>query len=190
MKVLGGKEGGRRLRSVPNNSVRPTTARVKKSLFDMILVRFDIEGWRVLDLFGGSGSLGIEALSRGAGRVVFVEKAHKTIVALRQNLKELGLTEKADIVRSDVIDYLRTLSATPTALPFDLIFCDPPYKFDQWPEIFEYLPRDAILVVESDRAIELPPQWKAFRSKSYGRTVVALVCYEEGEGDSLGGLLD
>jgi 16S rRNA (guanine966-N2)-methyltransferase len=121
MRVTGGELGGRRL-VAPPSGVRPTADRVREALFARLS---DLDGVCVLDLYAGTGALGIEALSRGAERAVFVERSHASLAALRRNLRTLELDERARVVRGDVRSALRRLSGE--GLRFDLVLADPPY---------------------------------------------------------------
>jgi len=121
MRVITGSARGRVLKALSGDSVRPTGDRAKEGIFSA--VQFDIEGRRVLDLFAGSGQLGIEALSRGAAEAVFVDADAAAAATVRENLLTTGLGENAQVVRSDAIAYLRTCADT-----FGLIFIDPPYQ--------------------------------------------------------------
>ena len=120
MRVITGLARGRRLETLPGDNTRPTGEKVKESLFSAI--QFDIEGRRVLDLFAGSGQLGIEALSRGASGCVFVDKNTDAVKIIRQNLQHTNLAEKAQVLGTDALAYL-----TRPGDRFDLVFLDPPY---------------------------------------------------------------
>lgn len=173
VRVTGGVLGGRRLRA-PREGARPTADRVREALF----ARLDVEGARVLDLFAGSGALGIEALSRGAEHAVFVERAPRSLAALRANLAELALGARAEIVAGDVLRALRRLEAT--GQRFDLVLLDPPYASDEAAGALEalarseLLPEGAIVVVESSR--HRPPPVVAglepIDERRYGDTLV------------------
>jgi 16S rRNA (guanine966-N2)-methyltransferase len=124
MRVVAGRLGGRRLRSVPGEDTRPTTDRARATLFDWIGA--GIEGAAVLDLFAGTGAVGIEALSRGAARASFVERSRRALVALERNLAELELTGRSRVVRADALRALGRLRAE--GQRFDWIFADPPWS--------------------------------------------------------------
>ena len=121
MRVVGGRLGGRRLRAVPGRDTRPTSDRVRESLFGILGER--VEGARVLDLFAGTGALAIEALSRGATGAVLVEQAAPAVDVIRANLDALDLTGAAKVRRTRAETYLRTQRDG----PFDLVLLDPPY---------------------------------------------------------------
>ncbi len=126
MRVIAGKAKGRKLRSVPGPGTRPITDRAKSALFSIL--GGDVAGSRFLDLFAGTGQVGIEALSRGAQEAVFVEKGSRALRTIRTNLELTGLTEGARIVRADVFQYL----LTPPEEGFDYIYVAPPQYRGLW----------------------------------------------------------
>lgn len=133
MRLTGGMERGRRIRAPRGLGTRPTAAKVREALFNIL---GPPPGGAVLDLFAGTGALGIEALSRGAARAVFVERDRQALLALRDNLKELGLADRSVVVAADVKTGLRRLSASlsPQAHEedrFSWVFLDPPYAMDK-----------------------------------------------------------
>jgi 16S rRNA (guanine966-N2)-methyltransferase len=129
-----------------------------------------LEGASVLDAFAGSGALGIEALSRGAGAATFVDSDPRAIAAVRANLGVLGaLAARATVVRSDTLRYLDG------APPFDVVLADPPYAYRDWePFLRDIAPRCATLVAETARAWEPDGAWETVKVKRYGDTVVAV----------------
>ena len=176
MRVITGKARGVSLKTPDGMATRPTSDRVKEALFSVI--QFDIPGSRVLDLFGGTGQLGIEALSRGAKSAVFVDAAESACKLIQDNLKKTKLAEDAKVVRSDYMEYLRRCKET-----FDIIFLDPPYA-----EVFlenslnfiseiDILQTNGIIVTERPLDKELPWDFPGFtRSKDYkyGNTLITL----------------
>jgi 16S rRNA (guanine(966)-N(2))-methyltransferase RsmD len=122
MRVVAGRLRGRALKAPPGDRTRPTGARVKEALFSILA---DVQGFGVLDLYAGSGALGIEALSRGAARAVFVEEARPALACLRENLSALGLVGEAQVIASRVQS---ARSALARHGPFDLVLCDPPWR--------------------------------------------------------------
>jgi 16S rRNA (guanine966-N2)-methyltransferase len=122
MRVITGTARGRRLKELQGMETRPTTDKVKESLFSII--QFDIEGRRVLDLFAGTGQLGIEALSRGAAEAVFVDRRPDAVRLVQENLALCGFTDRARVKSGDALAYLKS------GEKFDLIFLDPPYAAD------------------------------------------------------------
>ncbi len=133
MRVISGSAKGRRLKGLPGWATRPITDRVKTALFDILGP--SIAGARVLDLFAGTGSVGIEALSRGAAEGVFVEKDPRAIRVLQENLRQTGLADRARVVRADVFAFLRSGAAE----PFDLIYIAPPQYRGWWRRTLELL---------------------------------------------------
>lgn len=121
MRVITGSARGMRLETLPGNDVRPTTDKVKESIFNII--QFQIEGRRVLDLFAGSGQLGIEALSRGAAQAVFVDVSRSSIEVIRRNLQHTRLDKNARVINADFASYLKGKIE-----PFDVALLDPPYS--------------------------------------------------------------
>lgn len=125
MRIIAGTYGGRTLSTLRDNSIRPTTDRAKQTIFDILSHRIDFDGIEVLDLFAGSGSLGLEAISRGARSVIFVEKSRQSIGMLEKNIAALGCAEQCTIHQADVFWYLKN-----TRHAFDLVFVDPPYALE------------------------------------------------------------
>ena len=156
MRVTGGRLGGRRL-VAPPTGVRPTADRVREALFARLL---DLDGVCALDLYAGTGALGIEALSRGAAHVVFVERSHASVNALRRNLRTLELDECTRVVRGEVSGALRRLAGE--GLCFDLVLADPPYEDTAIADALgllvsgHLLAPDAVVVVERSRRHPLP----------------------------------
>ncbi len=170
MRVVAGVAGGRRLATPAGRSVRPTSDRVREAMFNALTSLGAIEGARVVDLFAGSGALGVEALSRGATDATFVDHDPEALAVVRANLVATGLEASARLVRSDVH---RFLAAAPGR--FDLALADPPYRFDDraWSELLGALDAE-LAVLESDRSIDTGPRWDPLRVKRYGATVVTL----------------
>ena len=156
MRVTGGRLGGRRL-VAPPSGVRPTADRVREALFARL---HDLDGARVLDLYAGTGALGIEALSRGAAHVVFVERSNASLAALRRNLLALELDDCTRVVRGDVRSALRRIADE--QMRFDLVLADPPYADAALAEPLALLVTggllapDATVVVERSRRHPLP----------------------------------
>lgn len=160
MRVIAGDARGRKLSAPRGLATRPTLARVRESMFSRLSVRLDFQDLRVLDLFAGTGSLGIEALSRGAGRVTFVEAARPALAALKRNLEALGFVGRARVLRNDVIHALEILSGEGGS--FDLVLLDPPYR-KGWgdkvlPRLMEFnlLSDDGWVATEVSRLEEAP----------------------------------
>jgi 16S rRNA (guanine966-N2)-methyltransferase len=165
---VAGTARGRRLVAPPGRDTRPTSDRVRESIFNALHSLGAIEGAIAADLFAGSGALGIEALSRGAEHCTFVERDRGALGAIRSNLDAAGVADRASVVEGDVGDALGRIG------PVDLALADPPYAFDTWGSLLDRL--DAgIVVIESDRVVTLPPSWVSVREKQYGGTVVLIV---------------
>ena len=178
MRVVGGEARGRRLAAPPGRGTRPTSDRVREAIFDMLGSLDAVAGAVVADLFAGSGALGIEALSRGAESVTFVESDQRTVEVIRGNLVGTGLDgPRVRIVVANVLGWAATPDSGPG--PFDLILADPPYAFDGWPALLGRL-RDGplgpggLLALEMGAEIDLGAGWEVLRLKHYGSTVVVL----------------
>jgi 16S rRNA (guanine966-N2)-methyltransferase len=176
VRVIAGALGGRRLKAPRGTTTRPTSDRVKEALFALL---GDVAGARVLDLFAGAGGLGIEAVSRGAARAVFVERDQRALRALRHNLDSLGLdAARAEVRPGEVLAALRT--ARGRAETYDLVFIDPPYSraSDLGHELSLLVPPllepEARIVVESDRRSPLQLQAQLERERTYGDTSIMI----------------
>ncbi len=176
MRVIAGNLGGRRLRTAAGRGTRPTSERVREALFSMLA---DVEGLTVLDLFAGSGALGIEALSRGAASAVFVEHDAGALGALRANLDALGLDPaRASVRRRDAAGALR--SARNDGETYDLVLIDPPYaRAPDWGAelsrtLAPLLAPDARVVSESDRRAPLDLDLPLTRERRYGDTLIRI----------------
>jgi 16S rRNA (guanine966-N2)-methyltransferase len=173
VRVIGGTCRGRPLRAPAGTATRPTADRVREAVFDVLGSIDPPAEARVLDLFAGSGAMGIEALSRGAASAVFVDKAPAALAAIRANLASLGLEQRARVVRADVLSWLARSAAGDRPGPFDLVLCDPPYDFERWPALLDLLDVP-LAVLESSLPVELPPPWEVVRHKRYGGTLVTV----------------
>ena len=172
MRVIAGTARGRRLVAPAGQGTRPTSDRVREATFNALVSLGALEGAVVLDLFAGSGALGIEALSRGAERCTFVEVDRAARQAVTTNLTTCGFGSRAAIVAGPAQRHLAELARSGEVV--DLALLDPPYDFDGWGELFAALPAD-LAVVESRGPIDRPEGWERLRSKSYGRTHVAIL---------------
>ncbi len=173
MRVVGGESRGRRLSAPVGDHVRPTSDRVREAIFDILFSLGGVEGLRVADLFAGTGALGIEALSRGAASVTFIDRDPLSVTAIRENLVSAGMggaesDGDATVVRADVDSWVAS-----TASQFDLVLCDPPYDFTAWEPLLTRLPGE-LVVLES--GVELPSfeSWDVLRSRRYGGTIVTV----------------
>jgi len=168
MRVVAGTARGRKLQAPPGRDVRPTGDRVREAMFNALGSLGAIDGARVLDLFAGTGALGIEALSRGAASATFVDQDRAAAATVRANLEALGLAAEAEVVQADASRWLDSNDSE-----FDLALLDPPYAFDGWDDLLARVPAP-LVVVESDRAVGPPDGWHVLREKRYGDTVVTI----------------
>ena len=187
MRVIGGRSRGRRLAAKLPKSVRPTSDRVRESIFDILGSQGGIDGLRVIDLFCGSGALGVEALSRGATSATFVDLDADALDAVRRNLTAVGLAD-ADVtlVRAALPGWLRTGSGSPnrgTGHAYDLALCDPPYDYADWPALLEALDAGTV-VMESSSPIAPPDTWVVAKERRYGGTLITVAHHRGGAGDS------
>ena len=176
MRVISGTAKGRKLKEPQGFDIRPTSDMVKESIFNII--QFDIEGRVVLDLFAGTGQLGIEALSRGADRVVFVDSSPEAVKLIKENVKLCGFTDRATIKTCSVSEYLKI------ADKFDIIFIDPPYDAGLAGKTigkiieFDKLNTNGIIICETraDSAVaDIPPPYFIHKEYKYGK--VRLIRY-------------
>ena len=174
MRVTGGESKGRRLKA-PRN-IRPTQGVVKEAIFNIVAPY--IEGATVIDLFAGSGAIGIEALSRGAAHVTFVDREERGLAILRQNLDALGLKQRAHIIRADVARWIEASADELQAA--DLIILDPPYGdavFDRTLLAIDRSASRATVVAEYSRRQQLPAmsRLQLGRERRYGDTMLAVL---------------
>ena len=176
MRVISGKARGVSLKTPEGLTTRPTTDRVKEALFSII--QFDLPGTKVLDLFGGTGQLGIEAISRGAKSAVFVDEQERACALIRENLRRAKMEKEGSVIRSDYLSYLSRCRET-----FDIIFLDPPYA-----EVFlenslkkiteiDILQSGGIIIAERPLGKDLPwdlPGYTRSRDYKYGKTLLTL----------------
>ena len=175
MRVVAGEARGRRLQAPPGMLTRPTLDRVRESLFNALVSLDAIDGAVVVDLFAGSGALGIEALSRGARRCTFVDRDAAARRVVQANLASTGLADRATVVGGDAARWLAGTSG-----PIDLVLLDPPYATDDatWAALLDDVARVAptgTVVVESDREVPLGDGWGVLRQKRYGDTLLVIV---------------
>jgi 16S rRNA (guanine966-N2)-methyltransferase len=174
VRVVAGSLRGRRIQAPPGTDTRPTSDRVREAVFNALASLDRLHDVHVVDLFAGSGALGIEALSRGAEHCSFVEQARPALGVLRANLQALDLADHATVLPMEVDRYL---AGSPDAV--DLALADPPYAFDAWPALLAAVPAP-FLVAESDRPIAPGPGWRSVRTRHYGTTHVTFLVREGG----------
>ena len=141
MRVIAGEKRHLLLKTLDDLSIRPTTDKIKETLFNMI--QFDIQGVNFLDLFAGSGAIGIEALSRGANMATFIDNNDRAIKVIKENLEHTGLTDKANVIKSDVSLALENLSRKNET--YGIVFMDPPYDKDLYRPVFERIAKSNII---------------------------------------------
>ena len=181
MRIVGGKFRGRPLATPATNAIRPTTDRTRESLFNVLLHNYPekFEATRVLDLFAGTGALGLEAMSRGARYGIFVEESTEGRGLIRTNVEAFGLLGNSKILRRDATK----LGEAGTIEPFDLVFADPPYGKGLGGQALRsaldggWLRQDALLVLEeeADAMVELDARFSVAEARPYGGTIIRLV---------------
>ena len=181
MRVISGSARGRRLKELQGMDTRPTTDKVKESLFNII--QFELPGRQVLDLFGGTGQLGIEALSRGAARCTFVDQRREAAALIRENLEVCGFSGLSQVVQGEAVSFLSSCREK-----FDLIFLDPPYQADLLDRSLEAITRfdilreHGIIICESAADWGIPPlapPYEQGREYRYGK-IKLTVCRRAG----------
>ncbi len=176
MRITGGELGGRRFQVPKGKGVRPTADRVREAVFSSL---GDLKQGRVLDLYAGSGSLGLEAISRGAGEAFFIERAPESLKVLRANIEELELTDRTKVIRASVRQAVRRLGEAGER--FNFVFLDPPYTSEEAEYALKDLVESGVLadgaavVLESSRRREAPavPGLTALEQRRYGDTMIS-----------------
>ena len=184
MRIITGKAKGKKLLTLEGNATRPTSERIKGAIFSAI--QFDIEGRRVLDLFAGSGQMGLEALSRGATKATFIDSSREAMEIVKKNAVATGFADDSKFIVSDSANYIRKMAGKDK---YDLVFIDPPYAMNLCKKSLEALLRydslnnGAIVVLESgDEEINLEAEpyssFEVIKSASYGKmTAVNILLY-------------
>jgi 16S rRNA (guanine(966)-N(2))-methyltransferase RsmD len=174
LRIISGEKKGTRLFSLRKRRIRPTSDKVKGAIFNILS---SVEDKKILDLFAGSGALGIEALSRGAKEVVFVDKSFSSMNLIRKNLEKLGFKDKSRLIKKDTIRFLKGDFEE----SFDLILADPPYGKEVCQKLLEilaekdFLSADGVLVIEHHKKekIEKVENFILLKERKYGDTVVS-----------------
>ncbi|WP_416826959.1 16S rRNA (guanine(966)-N(2))-methyltransferase RsmD [Ectobacillus polymachus] len=188
MRVVSGICKGHPLQAVPGTTTRPTTDKVKESIFNIIGPYFD--GGMVLDLFGGSGGLGIESLSRGMDRAIFIDRDIKAVQTIHHNLQNCHLTTKAEVYRNDAERALKAL--VKRDIVFDLILLDPPYKQQKIVSLISIIEQHGLLaqtgtiMAEHGVETELPDdigRLRRIKYENYGITAISIYEYEGEENE-------
>lgn len=167
MRVVAGEFRGRKLVAPEHGKTRPTTDKVREAVFNALISLDVLDGAKVADLYAGSGALGIEALSRGAGHCTFVERDRGALSAIHDNIGTLGLTARTRVVNGDAV----TMAP---GVHVDIAFADPPYEFDDWAKLLAAVDAD-LLVAEAPHSLEGDERWEQGRTKRYGRTWVTFL---------------
>jgi 16S rRNA (guanine966-N2)-methyltransferase len=184
MRVVSGDCKGKALKAVPGNTTRPTTDKVKEAIFNMIGPYFD--GGIGLDLFAGSGGLGIEAISRGLDRVIFVDRDKNAISTIHENIHKCGLEQQAEVYRNDAERAIKAVAKR--ELLFNYIFLDPPYKKQQLEKLLEMINEQNVLnengtiICEHGSEVQMPDSVKNFVKKKYeqyGITAVSIYMFKK-----------
>ena len=192
MRIITGTAKGKRLDSLEGNATRPTSERVKEAIFSAL--QFDLEGRRVLDLFAGSGQMGLEALSRGAQSVMFVDASMEAMQIVKRNAAHTGFTDRCRFLVSDYRNYIRKAARGEAPPRFDLVFIDPPYATDAAFDALERLAASKLLApyatvvcecAEEHLLPEAHPLLASLddlRHKKYGISHVHIMTYTGGNG--------
>ena len=183
MQVQAGKYRGRKIRHIPSRDIRPCSSRVKKSLFDTIGARIDFEDIDVLDLFAGFGNLGFEALSRGARSACFVEQNRHALEVMKGTAADLGVTSISRFVMADVTAFLKRQEG----VSYDLVFCDPPYRWEDYPSLVRaivtsgVLASEGLLLMEHHASHDFSTLSGYLFHKDYGTTRVSFFTTDTGQ---------
>jgi 16S rRNA (guanine966-N2)-methyltransferase len=172
VRVVAGEFGGRKLIAPPGETTRPTTDKVREAVFNSLTSMGIVEDAVVVDLYAGTGAMGIEALSRGAARCTFVERDRDALRSLRANIDSLRLGDRATVVTSDVMAWV------PAVRGVDLALVDPPYTFTEWNRLLGLLDASYVLC-EAAREVAAPDGWAVVRSRKYGRTTSTLLARDD-----------
>lgn len=167
MRIVAGTAGGRNLVTPDGDDVRPTKDRVREAVFNSLNSYGWVEDRAFLDLFAGSGALGLEALSRGASRCTFVDNDRRSIAIVAQNVESLNFGAQATIRQGDAMSLVATVE------PHDVALLDPPYDFDAWEDLLASVPAE-VVVIESDRAVAPGARWEILKEKRYAGSVVVI----------------
>lgn len=180
IRIIGGRWRGRKLPVPRVEGLRPTANRLRETLFNWL--QFDIEGLSTLDLYAGTGALGLESLSRGAARCTLVETDREARRVLQENIRRLGAEAAAQLVAQPALGWLAS-----TSLCFDIVFADPPFAEDQWDAILEALPArlnpGARVYLERPGrySASWPQGWECLRESRVGDAIGALLCFHPAE---------
>lgn len=187
MRIIAGEFRGRRLQTPKGRNIRPTSDRVREAIFNVVAAR--TMGAKVLDLFAGTGALGLEALSRGASRAVFVDQDLEAARLIEENIRLLGVADRTVVMHRAILPSLTILAAHSTKAPgFDLIFLDPPYGLNLVQDVLQRLTdlrlvtSTALAVAEHHRKDAIPVQcgrWQKTKERRYGDTLISYFSCED-----------
>ena len=174
MRIIAGQLRGRELRAPPGLLTRPSTDRVREALFNLVTHRVALQGARVLDTFAGTGALGLEAISRGAQHVVFVELNRRTLQSARMNAMRLGVADQCVFLRQDAVRFLERGGE----VRYRVIFADPPYELPNLAELptlaLPLLESEGLFVLEHDKRVSFTDHPQLSCTRPYGRTTVTI----------------
>lgn len=174
MRIISGQFRRRQIKSPGGHMTRPTTDRTRESIFNLVATRVRLDGAHIIDLYAGSGALGLEALSRGAANVTFVESNSRVFAVARENAIDLGVEMQCDFIRMDALVFLKKYDAA----PYELALADPPYNLPSLallPDLV--LPRltdDGVFMLEHDARVSLDHHPHLETSRAYGKSVVSV----------------
>lgn len=180
IRIIGGTSRGKRLQAVRGRGIRPTSNRVRESIFNILSPV--VAGSSVLDLFAGTGALGLEALSRGAERAVFIDNHRASVAAIKANMTACGVSDRAFVILWDIVKNLKCLHHVKPV--FDLVFMDPPYgRQSVVPVLYNlsesgFLKRESLVVIEHSRHEEIPSETLGFSlsdQRKYGKSLVSFL---------------
>lgn len=175
MRIIAGSLKGRKIPPPDSVGVRPTSDRTKEAIFSILESRLFLDGISILDLFAGTGNLGFEAISRGAGKVLFVDVSYAVIQHIEKSATQLGVEKQCRTQVADGAGYIESASQV-----FDVIFADPPYDYARMGELPDLvlnkgiLSKDGFFILEHDRRISFTGHEKLLLSRPYGRTIVSV----------------
>jgi len=184
MRIIAGNFKGRKVKSVPGQSTRPTADKIKEALFQVIGPFFN--GGSFLDLFAGSGALGMESLSRGMDSGIFVDRHPKAVHTIKENIRQFQLDEKTEVYRTDAFRALK--ACRKRGLQFDLIFLDPPYQKVNYTKLLEHiinydlLKENGFVYCEHQPSedIQVPHSWQIIKQEVYSSTIgISIYCKGE-----------
>ena len=186
MRIITGSAKGKKLLSLEGDATRPTSERIKEAVFSSI--QFDVEGRRVLDLFAGSGQMGLESLSRGAEKATFIDLSREAMEIVKQNAKITGFFDKSHFLVSDWRNYIRKASGREQ---FDLVFIDPPYAMECCADAANYLAEKELIIPGAIVALESGEEeilmddprlsgYKVIKSTHYGKKTFVNILFYEG----------